>query len=123
MSKSKMKAAFAVVALGAASAFLAPASAQYTGPSEKVSAASVADVLEKSKDDDKVMLTGMLVRKVSDEKYMFSDGTGEVQVEIDDKIFPKAPVNETTKVRINGEVDKGFAGKVEVDAKSVQILQ
>lgn len=51
------------------------------------------------------------------------DGTGEIQVEIDGKIFPKEPVSGTTKVTISGEVDKDLIGKVEVDVKTMLILK
>lgn len=123
MSISKTKFISSALVMGAASLALAPAAAQYTGPSEKVTAATVADVMEKSKDDDKVVLKGMLIRKSSDEHYIFSDGTGEVSVEIDDKIFPKVPVDDKTTVQISGEVDKGLVGKTEVDVKAMEILK
>jgi uncharacterized protein (TIGR00156 family) len=123
MSNSRMKAIYAVITLGAASAFFAPASAQYTGPSDKAAAKTVAEVLKVSKDDDRVALKGMLIRQVSHEKYMFSDGTGEIQVDIDDKVFPKVPVDDKTTIEISGEVDKGLTGKIEVDVKAVQILK
>ncbi len=109
--------------VAAASAFIAPASAQYTGPSEKATATTVIEVLEKSKDDDHVVLKGTLIRKVSDEKYILSDGTGEIQVEIDDKVFPKVPVDDKTVIEVSGEVDKGLVGKIEVDVEAMQILK
>lgn len=123
MNNSIIKLVSVAGVLAAASAFAAPASAQYTGPSEKATATSVNEVLEKSKDDDRVVLKGMLIRKVSHEKYILSDGTGEIQVEIDDKIFPKVPVDDKTNVEVSGEVDKGLVGKTEVDVKSMQILK
>lgn len=123
MSISKTKSISMALVIGAAGLAMTPVSAQYTGPSEKVTASTVAEVVEKSKDDDKVVLKGLLIRKTSDEHYVFSDGTGEIPIEIDDKIFPKVPVDDKTTVQIRGEVDKGLVGKTEIDAKAMEILK
>lgn len=119
---SMIKAAVSVTFL-ASSVFSAGVSAQYVGPTDKVSATTVKQILESSKDDDKVSLKGQLVRQISDETYMFSDGSGEIQVEIDDDVFPKVQVDDKTTVQIRGEVDKGLVGKTEVDVKAFEILK
>lgn len=123
MSILRTKSISTALAIGVTAFALPPVSAQYTGPSEKVMAVTVADVMEKSKDDDKVALKGMLIRKTSDEHYVFSDATGEISVEIDDKVFPKVPVDDKTTVQIRGEVDKGLVGKTEIDVEAMEILK
>lgn len=123
MSKPKTQCLAMALAIGAASFATAPTHAQYTGPTEKVTASTVAEVLDKSKDDDQVALKGTLIRKSSNEHYVFSDGTGEIPVEIDDKVFPKVPVDDKTTVEIRGEVDKGLVGKTEIDVKAMEILK
>jgi len=121
MKNSRLTMLAAALALGGA--MMTAAQAQYVGPSEHKSLTSVDQVLKNAKDDDQVALRGKLVRKVSDEKYIFADETGEVQVEIDDKIFPKVPVDENTPVEISGEMDKSLMGKSEIDVKAIAILK
>jgi uncharacterized protein (TIGR00156 family) len=123
MSNSKIKNLAIGTTLAVMGAWLAPASAQYVGPSAKVTATTVAQILEASKDDDKVSLKGHLIRQASREKYVFTDGSGEIHVEIDDDVFPKVPVDDKTAVQIRGEVDKGMTGRIEIDVDAMEILK
>src|SRR5690606_26900537 len=99
------------------------AHAQYVGPNDASMAASVAAVLDKPTDDQQVSLQGHLLRKLGHEKYVFSDGTGEIAVEIDDDDFPREPVDEKTRVEIVGEVDTGRNRAPEIEVKSLRILR
>jgi uncharacterized protein (TIGR00156 family) len=83
---------------------------------------SVADILKDAADDVPVEIEGHIVRKVGKEKYTFSDGTGEIRVEIDDDEFPAARVDEKTRVRIRGEVDRDFRQSPEIDVDHVAVL-
>ena len=105
------------------SAVVPLAHAQYVGPSSQQTFTSVEQVIKEAKDDAPVALRGKLVRKLSDETYMFADQTGETQVEIDDKIFPKEPVDANTTVEIVGEMDKAIVGTSEVDVKTITIVR
>ncbi len=62
-------------------ALLQPASgqAQYTGPSTHHAPATVAEILKNPVDDQDVVLRGHLLRKVGNEKYIFSAGTDRRQ--------------------------------------------
>lgn len=100
---------------------VSPAMAQYTGPSDQKTASSVAEILKKPVDDQKVVLTGVIVRKVSNEKYIFSDGTAEIRVEIDDKIFPPQKIDQNTRVEIHGEVEKDFLESPEIDVDVLRV--
>lgn len=111
-----------ILALGAATL----AQAQYAGPSTARTAippryASVADILEEPVDDARITLQGTLVRQVGKEKYLFSDGTGEIRVEIDAEDFPAARVDATTRVRLEGEVEKDFLQSPEIDVKRISV--
>ena len=99
------------------------AQAQYTGPSAQVTANSVADILKNPVDDQPVMLRGFLVRQVGNEKYMFSDGTGEIRVDIDAKRFAGQQIDAKTKVEIRGEVEKDFLQSPEVDVDTILIIR
>jgi uncharacterized protein (TIGR00156 family) len=111
----------ALIAFGAVSAF-----AQYTGPVEGKTGPkplrTVSEIREHAKDDQAVLLTGVLAKKLGKEKYLFKDATGEISVEIDTEDFPSVKVDDKTRVEITGEVDKSALRAVEVDAKSVRVL-
>jgi len=98
------------------------ASAQYVGPSEKAVAHNVKSILDKPEDDQMVTLQGHLLRKTGREKYIFSDGTGEIVAEIDDKDFPPERVDDKTKVEIYGEVDTGLRRPPEIEVEVVRVL-
>lgn len=107
----------------AASLFFVPVSAQYVGPDSRPGQTTVAEILKNPKDDADVTVQGNLIRKLRDEKYMFSDGTGEIVVEIDDDDFPRQPVDETTKVQLVGEVDTSRRRPPEIEVDTVRVLQ
>ena len=96
-----------------------PAFAQYTGPSHKPSIQTVASAA-KSADDTHVVLVGSIIAKLRDEHYTFQDGSGKIEIEIDDKHFPSTPISETTQVRIYGKVDKHFGKDATIDVKKVE---
>lgn len=113
--------------LVAASLAVMPAMAQYTGPTTSsragpVSYASVAEILKNPVDDVPVSLQGKLLRQVGKEKYIFSDGTGEIRVEIDARLFAGVKVDENTTVRIRGEVEKDFLQSPEIDVDLLSVV-
>ena len=111
-----------IAALSIAAAALGfPASAQYTGPAD-APASKVSAILENPKDDQDVVVQGRLVRKLGDEKYMFSDGSGEIVVEIDDDDFQGA-VDEKTVVELHGEVDTGRNRPPEIEVDSMRVVK
>lgn len=96
--------------------------AQYTGPSTHHTPATVAEILKKPVDDQDVVLRGHLLRKVGNDKYIFSDGTGEIRVEIDAKDFPPEQIDDKTQVEIHGEVEKDFLVSPEIDVDVLRKL-
>lgn len=111
-----------VAAFAIAGFCMGTASAQYIGPSENTIAHNVKSILDKPEDDQMVTLQGHLVRKTGREKYIFSDGTGEIVAEIDDKDFPQGPVDDKTKVEIYGEVDTGLRRPPEIEVEAMRVL-
>lgn len=117
-----MKNLFAVSALALVlGAVSAPAMAQqannaggFTGPSQ--AAVTVAEALKLS-DDTPVVLVGHIEQSLGGEKYLFSDKTGSLTIEIDNDDWRGVSVNEKDTVEIRGEVDKGFTSfEIEVDS-------
>ncbi|MFZ4288555.1 YgiW/YdeI family stress tolerance OB fold protein [Variovorax sp. HJSM1_2] len=107
----------AAIALAAGSV-----SAQYAGPGASPAFSSVIDVLNSAPDDAHVELVGYVTRQVGKEKYLFHDGTGEIRVEIEAEHFPKVRIDEKTKVRIGGEVEKEFLQSPEIDVDHITLL-
>ncbi|CAM3362423.1 YgiW/YdeI family stress tolerance OB fold protein [Paracidovorax anthurii] len=105
----------------AATAVGASAWAQYTGPSATPAYRTVAEVLKNPVDDAPVALSGHLVRQLSKDKYLFSDGTGEIRVDVDARHFPSTAVNEKTRVHLRGEVEKEFLESPEIDVDSLAL--
>lgn len=104
-------------------ALVAPVYAKYIGPSDTGGALSVSAILAKPVDEQQVTLQGRLLRKTGDEKYVFSDGTAEIAVEIDDDDFPDEPIDDKIKVQIQGEVDTGLRRPPEIEVKAITIVR
>lgn len=117
MLKKRILSAVAIVAMSGLT-LSGVAHAQYTGPSGHKGPKSVADVLKNPVDDQYVQLKGQLIRQVGNEKYIFTDGTGEIRVDIDNKLLT-GPIDDKTTVIIRGEVEKDFLESPEIDVDSV----
>ena len=98
------------------------AQAQYVGPSATKSASTVAQILKSPVEDQEVSLRGKLTQKISHEKYMFSDGTASIRVEIDTKDFPLGSISENTVVELAGKVEKSFMESPEIDVDRVVVV-
>lgn len=99
------------------------ASAQYVGPSQAVTYNNVADVLKNPVDDAHVTLRGKIVSRLSHDKYQFSDGTGTITAEIDEKYFAGQRVDADTPVEIWGEIDKDLMRSPEIDVKRITVVR
>lgn len=99
-----------------------PVHAQYSGPGAQAPVQSVAAVAA-AKDDAVVDITGFIVRQLTADKYLFSDGKQQIRVEIDSAVFPRQPISEKTRVRIHGEQEKDFLESPEIDVKLVEVLK
>jgi uncharacterized protein (TIGR00156 family) len=91
--------------------------AAYTGPQEqnKVSVAQLKDVA----DDQWVTLEGKLVKHLGGENYLFKDSSGEVEVEVDQKVWRGTEVGPDDLISIRGEVDHSW-NKTEVEVESLE---
>lgn len=97
--------------------------AQYVGPSSHSSYKSISDVLKNPVDDREVIIEGTLSRKIGKNKYIFSDGVAEIRVEIDSKHFPAlTQVNEKTRVKLHGEIERDFMESPEIDVKLLTVI-
>lgn len=99
------------------------AHAQYTGPSSTVALTTVTAILKAPVEDQDVVLTGVLLKKLSKDKYIFSDGSEQIRVEIDSKYMLNLTLDEKTRVEIRGEVEKDFLESPEIDVKMIRVLK
>jgi uncharacterized protein (TIGR00156 family) len=90
----------------------------YTGPGlEPITVAEAKNL----RDDSPVVLRGRIERFLGDEKYLFSDGSGTVTIEIDNRLWVGLSVNQDDMVEISGEVDKDFRG-IEIEVSGIKKL-
>lgn len=87
----------------------------YTGPGAIAPITQVSAALEAA-DDTPVVLEGRLLRQLRDEHYEFADQSGSIEVEIDDEDLPAQPIDQNSRVRLYGEVDRDLSGRsIDVD--------
>ena len=99
------------------------AQAQYTGPSQAVSYKNVAEILKNPVDDTRVTLRGKIINRISNDMYQFTDGTGTINVEIDEEDFAGQRVDANTQVEIWGKVDKDLMRAPEIDVKRLTVIR
>lgn len=61
-------------------------------------------------DDQIAVIKGTIKSRISDDKYLFSDGTGEMVVEIDYKYWAGIQVTEKDVLELTGKVDREYSG-------------
>ncbi|MEM1129325.1 MAG: NirD/YgiW/YdeI family stress tolerance protein [Pseudomonadota bacterium] len=87
-----------------------PAAAQFTGPSVQGVASTVSQVAS-ARIGSYITLEGAILSHLREDYYRFSDGTGEIRVEIPQDTFAGQSVGPDSQVRIMGEVDSGSSGR------------
>lgn len=98
----------------------APAAGGFQGPSAVTAPSKAADVAN-MKDDTQVILVGKIEKSLGDEKYLFSDASGSLTVEIDDEDWRGLTVTPNDTVELAGEVDKDMFGPAKVDVDRVTL--
>ena len=97
--------------------------AGFEGPGVAATVTRAVDVLG-AQDDAPCELEGHLVEKLPRRKhrYLFEDHSGQVVVEIDNKIFEQLTITPKDKVRLQGHVDWNRKRPNEVEVDSISIL-
>jgi uncharacterized protein (TIGR00156 family) len=90
----------------------------YKGPGPSSNIVTVEQA-KKLRDDTMVNLRGRIDRALGDDKYMFSDSTGSITIEVDDHLWFGLSVDEQDWLEITGDIDIEF-GRVEIDVKSMK---
>lgn len=82
---------------------------------------SIADVRKQS-ENSYVSIQGHIIKRLSKDTYSFTDGTDNVVVEIDKKVWNGQMISPKEKVLIYGETDIDD-GLFMVDVKSIKVIQ
>ena len=101
----------------------APLAAGFEGPGVASTVTRAVDVLG-AQDDAPCVLEGHLVEKLPRRKhrYLFEDHSGQVVVEIDNKVFEQLTITPKDKVRLQGHVDWNRKRPNEVEVDSITII-
>ena len=85
---------------------------------------TVQKVLSTAFHGQHVFLQGKIIQKVSHDKYMFKDSTGEVMIDIDQKHMPFEDFSASDTVKIYGEVEmKRKNPRIEIDVARVEVVK
>ncbi len=113
MKKFTLAALMAATAISFSAAAYAANQGGYTGPATNI---ITVEQIQGLNDDTFVILQGNITQALGDEMYVFSDGTGSVNIEIDDDDWNGLNVGPDDLVVIKGEIDKnGNVTEIEVD--------
>lgn len=113
MKKFTLAALMASTAISFSAAAYAANQGGYTGPATNI---ITVEQIQGLNDDTFVILQGNITQALGDEMYVFSDGTGSVNIEIDDDDWNGLNVGPDDLVVIKGEIDKnGNVTEIEVD--------
>ncbi len=101
-----------------------PALAAYTGPQDVPQIfTTVVEAREFPIDDHGVKFEGHIVKRVGHDKYLFRDKTGAIRLEIDADVIPAQDFDDTTAVRITGEIDSKTLDTPQIDVDHIEILK
>lgn len=93
----------------------------FIGPQVQFSVVNVEQA-KKMNDEDRVALRGYIVSSLGDEKYVFKDNTGSIQVEIDRKKWNGLTVTPDSLVEIKGELDTHRRREPDIDVDSISLV-
>jgi uncharacterized protein (TIGR00156 family) len=128
MKKITLASLFALTTLPALAqsggGFLDPAAQQAQnkgGFSGENATLTAAREVKNLKDGQFITLEGHIDKRTGKDKYTFSDATGTVTTEIDDKRWEGQTVSPKDKVRLEGKIDKDWNSE-KIEVKRINII-
>ncbi len=102
--------------------------ANFAGPDNTPTHASVVEATSHPSKGSKVILKGHILHKIADQKYHFRDSTGEVAVIITDAMLSGIEISPSTLVEIHGVVEPGRGKKgkypnMRIKANSIKLAK
>ncbi|MBM3116950.1 YgiW/YdeI family stress tolerance OB fold protein [Jeongeupia naejangsanensis] len=101
--------------------WLASAQAGYNGPGSEATDVDTAAAALQAPDKTAVSLEGYILRKLKGDRYEFRDKSGAIGIDIDEEQWPKEAVNDRTKVRVIGDIDRALSC-IGVSVQSLEIV-
>ncbi len=95
---------------------------QFVGP-EALGQVSTVQEANKARIGSYVTVGGNIVNHLREDYYTFADETGEIRVEITDRVWQNRAVTPDTQVRILAEVDRNLAGTRYLWVKTLEIVE
>ena len=77
------------------------------------------DKARELEDDVKVVLEGLIIEGLGGEMYLFRDGTGDIDLEIDKDAWKKREMDPEQLVRVYGEINRED-DSIEVEVKKIK---
>ena len=96
--------------------------AQFVGGMPRASAMSVK-AARAAPIDTYVVVTGSIVAHLREDYYTFRDATGDIRVEISDRVWSGRPVTPKNTVRLVAEVDRNSSGLVYLWVQWIEIVK
>lgn len=94
--------------------------AEYYNQNEVIS----VQKLKTMKDDTYAIIEGFIVKKISNEKFLFKDETGEIVLDVDDDLmYQLKDVDKNTLVEVYGDFDKNLFGRHEFEVKKITVIK
>ena len=99
-----------------------PAQAQFTGPAARGAEVTV-EAARAARVDSYVTVRGTIASHLRGDYYLFRDATGEIRVEIEDRVWAGRAVGPDTPVVLRAEVDRNAAGTVSLWVQSLEVVR
>jgi uncharacterized protein (TIGR00156 family) len=99
-----------------------PGSKQDRSAAENAAPVTTAQGVASAQNKQKVQLRGKIVSQQGRNQYMFSDNSGNVVVDIPNKLLNGQKLAAGTEVEIQGDVDTRIKQSPKVEAKSLTVL-
>ena len=96
--------------------------ARFVGPETSGQVSTVQEA-NRARIGSYVTVVGNIVDHLREDYYTFRDETGEIRVEIDDRVWQNRTVTPETQVRLMAEVDRTLAGVRYLWVKSLEIVE
>lgn len=93
----------------------------FAGPKGDTDMQATVEQAKNLNDEAYVTMKGNIVKKIGNEKYLFKDNTGTIEIEIDDDDWNGLVVAPEDVVIIEGEVDKGWYD-IEIEVDQVKVV-
>lgn len=110
-----------IFALGTTSAFAGFNGGNTQGGFQQAtpSAISVKQALSAA-DNSMITLVGNITQQIDDDEFWFTDGTGQIKIEIKKRVWNGLNVDSKDKVKIYGKLDNEVFEKAELDVLRIE---